>query len=64
MIHVPILMYHSVTDRSSRETRSPAVRPSAFVGPPPIHPKKQTQASGPATAGVARHGLCQVRESE
>jgi hypothetical protein len=64
MIHVPILMYHSVTDRSSHETRSPAVRPSAFVGPPPIHPKKQTQALGPAATGFTRHGLRQVRESE
>jgi hypothetical protein len=64
MIHVPILMYHSVIDRSSHETCSPAVCPSAFVGPPPIHPKKQTPAMGPAAAGFTQHGLRQVRESE
>ncbi|MDF5757258.1 polysaccharide deacetylase family protein [Spongiactinospora sp. TRM90649] len=31
MIRVPILMYHSVTDRPRPETRSLAVRPSAFA---------------------------------
>jgi hypothetical protein len=62
MIHVPILMYHSVTDRSSHEMRSPAVRPSAFVGPPPIHPKKQMPAKGHPAACFTQHGLRQVRE--
>jgi hypothetical protein len=64
MIHVPILMYPSVSDRSSHETRSSAVRPSAFVGPPPIHPKKQIPAKDHAVAGFTQHGLRQVRGGE
>jgi hypothetical protein len=64
MIHVPILMYHSVSDRSGHETRSPAARPPVLAAPPPIRPKKRIPAEGHARAAFTGYGLRQVRGSE